>query len=435
MIKPTIKLQELQARIGDRAKSAPAHRFWGLAVHIKKPEVIERAYLEARKNKGSPGIDRVTFEQIEEQGRAHYLREIVDALEQGTYRPQPYRKREIPKANGKVRTISIPTIRDRVVHGAMKLILEPIFEADFSDSSFGARPGRRAHEAIDSVRQGLRQHQHRVVDLDLADFFGSLTHHVLLSRVAKRVQDPEVMAMLKQFLKGAGKHGIPQGSPLSPLLANIALTELDNALDRGKGTIIYVRYLDDMVVLAHDTPKGRLWADRALSRIRREAKAIGVDINEEKTRVVTVTDPHASFAFLGFDFRWKSSAKSGKYYPYTVPRHKKILFIQKKVRELLSGNRHLAVREIVKLLNPILRGWVNYFRVGNSANAFGKVRHYVELRVRRFVAKQRKRHGFGWKRWSNDIVYKQWGLFNSYKIHYYAVAKGAAFSKRIINPV
>ena len=154
-----------------------------------------------------------------------------------------------------MRTISIPAIRDRVVHGAIKFILEPIFEADFSDNSFGARPGRRAHEAIERVREALHQRKHRVVDLDLAAFF-DITHSVLLTRLAKRIQDPQVLAMLKQFLKSAGKRGIPQGSPLSPLIANLALTDLDNALDKGRNVTTYVRYLDDMVVLALTARKG-----------------------------------------------------------------------------------------------------------------------------------------------------------------------------------
>jgi RNA-directed DNA polymerase len=173
MIKPTISLQELRATIGQRAKSVPAHRFWGLHVHVVKLDTLEAAYLEAQRNNGAPGSDGETFEQIEARGRGEFLAGLVAELRAGTYRPRPYRRREIPKEGGKVRVISIPAIRDRVVQGALCLILEPIFEADFSASSFGARPGRSAHQAIEHVRTGLRRRRHRIVDVDLSRYFGA----------------------------------------------------------------------------------------------------------------------------------------------------------------------------------------------------------------------------------------------------------------------
>jgi RNA-directed DNA polymerase len=271
MTKPTISLQELRAKIGQRAKSAPAHRFWGLHVHIMKPDTLEAAYLEAKRNGGAPGSDDETFEAIEAQGRGEFLAKLAEELRMDAYHPRPYRRREIPKEGGKVRVISIPAIRDRVVQGALRLILEPIFEADFSDSSYGARPGRSAHEAIEKVRMGLRQGRHRVVDIDLSRYFDTIRHDRILAKVGRRVVDGNVLAMVKQFLKSTGDRGVPQGSPLSPLLANLALNELDHALDRGGDSITYARYLDDMVVCAADTPKGRQWADRALERIRQEA--------------------------------------------------------------------------------------------------------------------------------------------------------------------
>lgn len=184
MIKPTIGLQELRATIGHRAKSAPAHRFWGLHVHVVKLDTLEAAYLEAKRNDGAPGSDGETFERIEERGREEFLRDLAAELRAGTYRPRPYRRREIPKEGGKVRVISIPAIRDRVVQGALRLIMEPIFEADFSDSSFGARPGRSAHEAIEKVRTGLRRRRHSVVDVDLSRYFDTIRHDRMLTKVA-----------------------------------------------------------------------------------------------------------------------------------------------------------------------------------------------------------------------------------------------------------
>ena len=167
-----------------------------------------------------------------------------------------------------------------------------------------------------------------------------------------------------------------------------------------------------------NSEKGKAWADRALARIRHEAEAIGVSLNTEKTRIVTLTDDHAVFAFLGFEFRWVPSTKSGRWYPCTTPRPKKITAVLQKVRDTLRENRHLSVQAAVAQVNPILRGWVNYFKVGNSSQAFNKVKYHVERKVRRFAAKQRKRTGFGWKRWSSDVVYGSWGLFREYHLAY-----------------
>jgi RNA-directed DNA polymerase len=385
MTKPTISLQELRAKIGHRAKSAPAHRFWGLYVHLVKLDTLEAAYLEAKRNGGAPGSDGETFEAIEARGRGDLLTELTAELRAGTYRPRAYRRREIPKEGGKVRVISIPAIRDRVVQGALRLILEPIFEADFSDSSFGARPRRSAHQAFEKVRTGLRQRRHRVVDVDLSRYFDTIRHDRMLAKVARRVVDGKVLAMVKQFLKSTGKQGVPQGSPLSPLLANLALNDLDHILDRGNGFITYARYLDDMVVLTPASERGRKWADRALERIRREAEAIGVSLNTEKTRIVTITDDRAVFAFLGFDFRWVPSAKTGWWYPCTTPRPKKVTMVLRRITDTLCASRHLQMQAVVARVNAILRGWVNYFRVGNSSQAFNKVKYHVERKVRRWV--------------------------------------------------
>jgi RNA-directed DNA polymerase len=205
-------------------------------------------------------------------------------------------------------------------------------------------------------------------------------------------------------------------SPLSPLLANLALSDLDHILDRGSGFLSYVRYLDDMVVLTPDSEKGRAWADRALTRVRCEAEAMGVSLNADKTRLVTVTDDHVAFAFLGFEFRWVPSKRTGRYFPCMTPRSTKVNAVLRKLRDTLRYSRHLRMQAAVAQLNPILRGWVNYFRIGHSSQAFGKVKHHAELKVRRFAAKKQKQQGFGWKRWSSEVVYTRWGLFNDYRL-------------------
>ena len=200
--------------------------------------------------------------------------------------------------------------------------------------------------------EGLRQHRHRVVDVDLSRYFDTIRHDRILAKVARRVVDDQVLAMVKQFLKSTGDEGVPQGSPLSPLLANLALNDLDHALDRGGGFITYARYLDDMVVLAPDSEKGRQWADRALDRIRREAGAIGVSLNAEKTRIVTITDERAVFAFLGFEFRWMRSPKTGRWYPCRTPRPRKVITILREVRDILRSSRHPRLEEAVARVNP-----------------------------------------------------------------------------------
>lgn len=434
MTKPTITLQELRERIGSRAKLAPEHRFWGMYVHIVKLDTLEASYLEAKRNGGAPGVDGVTFEMIEETGRDEFLRGLAAELQTSTYKPEANRRKEIPKESGKVRVISIPTIRDRVTQGAIRLILEPIFEADFSDSSYGARPGRSAHQALTMVKQGLHHRKHRVLDVDLSQYFDKIRHDRVLEKVARRVQDPRVLTMVKQFLKNGGRRGIPQGAPLSPLLANLTLNDLDHALDRGKRFISYVRYLDDMIVLAPDSPRGRRFTDRALERIREEAESIGVSINEEKTGVVSMGDARSHFGFLGFIFRWKRSLRTGRWYAYMVPKPKKITDVLRRVRTLLRHSRHLRMQETVAKVNEIVRGWVNYFRVGNSADALQQVQYYVERKIRRFAARKSKRSGFGWKRWSKQVVYGTWRLFNDYTIRYLDLAKVGSQSNRSITP-
>lgn len=266
------------------------------------------------------------------------------------------------------------------------------------------------------VRKGLLRRRHWVADVDLASYFDTIRHAPLLSKLARRISDGTVLSLVKQFLRSTGARGIPQGSPLSPLLANIALNDLDHALDRGGHFITYVRYLDDMVVLAPKSNTGRRWATRALERIREEAGAIGVAVNEEKTRLVTMTDAKSHFAFLGFELWWTQSPKTGKWFPYTRPRPTKVRSVLRAVKEELRANRHLAVQDVVQRINPIVRGWVNYFRRGNSGRALTSVKFHVERKVRRFAAKQRGRRGFGWKRWSNAVVYGQWELFNDYHV-------------------
>src|SRR6202790_4854158 len=232
-----ISLQNLRRSLYVKAKAEPSWRFWGLYVHVCKMEALREAYQMARSNNGAPGIDGVTFQAIEEGGLEAFLNQIRMELVTNTYRPMPARKKEIPKDGGKkVRILSIPAIRDRVVQGALKLILEPIFEADFQEGSYGYRPKRTAHEAVARVAQAIVEEKTRIIDLDLTAYFDNVQHSLLLEKVAQRVSDGEVMHLLKMILKATGKKGVPQGGVISPLLSNLYLNEVDRMLERAIAT-------------------------------------------------------------------------------------------------------------------------------------------------------------------------------------------------------
>src|SRR6267143_2575926 len=311
MTKAPIKLQDLRRSLYVKAKAEPAWRFWGLYVHICKMETLHEAYRMAKSNDGAPGIDGVTFEAIEESGEESFLRQIRDELVRHTYRPMRARRQEIPKDGGKVRVLSIPAIRDRVVQGAMKLILEPIFEADFQPGSFGYRPKRTAHEAVDRVARAIVQQKTRIIDIDLRSYFDNVRHDRLLAKVARRVDDVDVLHLLKIMLKASGKRGVPQGGVISPLLSNLYLNEVDRMLERarevtrnGKHTYIeYARFADDLVILIDAHPRHDWLMGAVEKRLREELAKLQVEINEEKSRNVDLGRGE-SFGFLGFDFRY-----------------------------------------------------------------------------------------------------------------------------------
>ena len=260
MKKTPISLQDLRRRIYVKAKAEPTWRFWGLYVHICKKETLRAAYALAKANNGAPGVDGVTFTAIEAQGVEEFLEQLCLELSQGTYRPQRNRRKEIPKDGNKVRVLGIPCIRDRVVQGACKLILEPIFEADFQPGSFGYRPKRTAHEAVKRVATAIVKRKTRIIDIDLAAYFDNVRHHLLLEKVAKRIDDDDVMRLLKMILTASGKKGVPQGGVISPLLSNIYLNEVDRMLERAKEVtrngeytyVEYARFADDLVILVDE---------------------------------------------------------------------------------------------------------------------------------------------------------------------------------------
>ena len=237
MTKPAISLSELKERIYDKAKSEKAHRFWGLYVHICKVSTLYQAHKEAKENDGSPGLDGITFDWIEEYGVKKYLEEISVELKNRTYKPTPNRRVEIPKENGKKRQLGIPSIKDRIVQGAVKQILEPIFEADFCDCSYGYRPNKAAQEVVSSVGKEISFGKHLVLDIDLSGYFDNVRHHILFEKIAKRVNDDDVMHLIKLICKANGKKGVPQGGVISPLFSNLYLQKVDEMFTRAKSAV------------------------------------------------------------------------------------------------------------------------------------------------------------------------------------------------------
>jgi RNA-directed DNA polymerase len=385
-------------------------------------ETLREAYKMAKSNNGAPGIDGVTFAAIEESGPETFLRQIRDELVANTYRPMPARKKEIPKDGGKVRVLSIPAIRDRVVQGALKLILEPIFEADFQPGSYGYRPKRTAHQAVNRVAQAIVEEKTRIIDIDLRAYFDNVQHSLLLEKVARRVQDAAVMGLLKMILKATGEKGVPQGGVISPVLSNLYLTEVDRMLEKaiattryGKYTSIqYARFADDLVILI-DSHRRHDWLVRAVERrLREEVAKLRVEINEDKSRMVNLAKGE-SFTFLGFEYR-RILSRIGVWRPYYAPKLKKRTALFAKLREVFRRNVSQPVGTVIDEINPILRGWANYFRVGHSNRCFSMVKHWVEKKVRRHLMRSRGRKGMGWKRWSREWIYGTLGLFNDYRV-------------------
>jgi len=424
MTKASIDLQDLRRRLYVKAKTEPSWRFWGLYVHVCKRETLRTAYGLAKRNNGAPGSDGETFAAIEARGVEGFLDEVREALVSGTYRPAPVRKTEIPKSNGKTRTLSIPTIRDRVVQGALKLILEPIFDADFHDGSFGYRPRRQAHQAIARVGKAIVEGKTTVIDLDLKSYFDNVRHHLVLEKVARRVDDDEVMRLLKRMLKSTGTRGVPQGGVISPLLSNLYLNEVDALLERaqhvtrarGYTQVEYARFADDLVVLVDGHPR-HAWLGPALhKRLREEFARLGVEINDDKSRTVDLMQDD-SFVFLGFRFR-RIRSRRGKWFAHFIPDSKKRTALLGKLREHFRNYRSQPVRWVIREINPILRGWTNYFRIGHAARCFAYVRDWVEQAVRRHLMRNQKRRGCGWQRWSSAWLYKHLGLYADYRVRY-----------------
>lgn len=412
------KIETLQRKLYAKAKAEPGFRFYLLYDKIYRSDILAHGYALAKANKGAPGVDGVTFETIETAGVEEWLAALAEELREQTYRPQPVRRVLIPKPGGGERPLGIPTIRDRVVQTAAKLVLEPVFEADFDPEAYGYRPGRSAIDAVRRVHGHLKAGYTDVVDADLSKYFDTIPHDELLQCVARRISDKHVLALIKMWLKtpieertGTGgkrltggkgsKHGTPQGGVISPLLANIYMNRfLKHWRQNGLGQRLkahVVVYADDLVILS------RRHASQAHEVLKDVMTRIGLTVNETKTKLREANTER--FDFLGYTFGPYWDRRTGRRYLGAGPSAKSRQRLKAKVHALTGPGNVLAWPLVCDQLNMLLSGWQAYFGYGTLSRTYSEVNWYVANRVRHFLRRRHKVRSRGSRQFSTECVF------------------------------
>jgi group II intron reverse transcriptase/maturase len=424
VLKTPEKIRELQRKLYRKAKQEKEYRFYLLYDKVYRMDILSHAYRLVKANKGAPGIDGETFDRIEkrEGGAEKYLEEIAGELKRKDYKPQAVRRVYIPKAAGGKRPLGIPVIKDRVVQMAVKIVIEPIFEADFQDNSYGFRPKRNAHQAVEDVKNHLLKGKTEVIDADISKYFDTIPHDRLMQLVAKRIVDKQILKLIKMWLKAPiveeredGKKeykgndkGTPQGGVISPLLANIYLNVLDTLwvdkkVQERLGARL-VRYADDCVILCRGN------TGRILNGVRRVFDNLGLNLNEEKTHVVDAR--RESFNFLGFSISMKRGRKTGKLYPHTEPSKKALKHIRSEIKQLTTERYSATPTEVViRRVNEVARGWVGYFRYGNCTKAMLSLRYYLGYRMRIYMRRKHHHHSLGYGAYPDRHYFDFLGLY------------------------